>query len=177
MARCGRRRILSLGGSFRVPTASVYIRGSLGDPMDSVVFWENSSAVHTADSCNLGRTPRGGRRVDSSSRWGYWTVLAVAIPLSSTLRNGTEAVTLAAHAVHLSSGSEPAILATLAAAFAETGRCDKAVELEQRDRRRHPARKCPHGGHSACPAGDAAGKDRDSPALTSTKWVCRRSIN
>jgi tetratricopeptide (TPR) repeat protein len=48
------------------------------------------------------------------------------------LRNGTEAVTLAEHAVQLTSGREPAVLATLAAAYAEAGRFDQAVETEQR---------------------------------------------
>ena len=48
------------------------------------------------------------------------------------LRHGTEAVTLAEHAAELTSGREPAVLATLAAAYAEAGRFDRAVELENR---------------------------------------------
>jgi hypothetical protein len=56
----------------------------------------------------------------------------LATSSDAALRNGAEAATLAAHAVQLTSGNEPAILATLAAAYAETGRFDKAVELEQR---------------------------------------------
>jgi len=39
---------------------------------------------------------------------------------------------LAEHAVQLTSEREPAILGTLAAVYAETGRYDKAIELEQR---------------------------------------------
>jgi tetratricopeptide (TPR) repeat protein len=50
----------------------------------------------------------------------------------ASLRNGTEAVALGEHAVELTAGREPAPLATLAAAYAETGRFDKAVELENR---------------------------------------------
>jgi tetratricopeptide (TPR) repeat protein len=46
-------------------------------------------------------------------------------------RNGAEAVTLAEHAVELTSQRDPALLATLAAAYAETGRFDRAVELEE----------------------------------------------
>jgi tetratricopeptide (TPR) repeat protein len=48
------------------------------------------------------------------------------------LRNGPEAVRLATHAVDLTQGNEPALLGTLAAANAEIGQFDKAIELEQR---------------------------------------------
>jgi tetratricopeptide (TPR) repeat protein len=48
------------------------------------------------------------------------------------LRNGNAALPLAEHAVELTSAREPAILGTLAAVYAETGRFDKAIELEQR---------------------------------------------
>jgi tetratricopeptide (TPR) repeat protein len=60
------------------------------------------------------------------------TAWALATCADAALRNGTEAVTLAEHAVELTSGREPALLGTLAAAYAEAGRFDKAVELEQR---------------------------------------------
>ena len=48
------------------------------------------------------------------------------------IRNGTEAVALAEHAVEIASGHQPSLLATLAAAYAEAGRFDKAVEFETR---------------------------------------------
>jgi tetratricopeptide (TPR) repeat protein len=54
---------------------------------------------------------------------------ALATCADAALRNGAEAVT---HAVDLTSGREPALLATLAAAYAEAGRFDRAVELEKR---------------------------------------------
>jgi tetratricopeptide (TPR) repeat protein len=57
---------------------------------------------------------------------------ALATCADAALRNGNEAVTLAEHAVELTSGREPALLGTLAAAYAEAGRFDKAVELEKR---------------------------------------------
>jgi tetratricopeptide (TPR) repeat protein len=60
------------------------------------------------------------------------TAWALATCSDAALRNGAEAVTLAEHAVQLSSGREPALLGTLAAAYAEAGRFDKAVELEKR---------------------------------------------
>jgi len=50
----------------------------------------------------------------------------------TALRNGYEALRLAGHAVDLTQGNEPALLGTLAAAQAEIGQFDKAIELEQR---------------------------------------------
>jgi tetratricopeptide (TPR) repeat protein len=60
------------------------------------------------------------------------TAWLLATCADAALRNGTEAVTLAGHAVDLTSGREPAPLATLAAAYAEAGGFDRAVELEKR---------------------------------------------
>jgi len=59
------------------------------------------------------------------------TAWVLATCADAALRNGTEAVTLAGHAVELTSGRDPALLATLAAAYGETGRFDRAVELEK----------------------------------------------
>ena len=50
----------------------------------------------------------------------------------AALRNGSEAISLAEHAVQITSAREPAILGTLAAAFAESGDFDKAIETDQR---------------------------------------------
>jgi Flp pilus assembly protein TadD len=82
-----------------------------------------------------GKTPealahwREGLRVDpnhlallSQTAW----VLATCPEAS--VRNGAEAVELAKRAVQLSGGKEPAVLDTLAAAYAETGRFAEAVE-------------------------------------------------
>ncbi len=60
------------------------------------------------------------------------TAWVLATSADSRLRSGSEAIPLAEHAVQLTSAREPAILGTLAAAYAEAGRFDKAVELEQR---------------------------------------------
>ena len=56
----------------------------------------------------------------------------LATSSDAALRNGSEAVSLAGHAVQLTSGHEPMLLSTLAAAYAEAGEFDKAIELEQR---------------------------------------------
>jgi tetratricopeptide (TPR) repeat protein len=60
------------------------------------------------------------------------TAWVLSTSADDSLRNGSEAVPLAEHAVQLTSAHEPAILGTLAAAYAETGRFDKAIEFEQR---------------------------------------------
>jgi len=60
------------------------------------------------------------------------TAWLLATSSDSTLRNGNEAISLAEHAVQLTSAREPALLGTLAAAYAEAGEFDKAIELEQR---------------------------------------------
>ena len=60
------------------------------------------------------------------------TAWVLATSADAALRDGAEAVTLAGHAVELTSGHEPVLLATLAAAYAETGQFDRAVEMEKR---------------------------------------------
>jgi tetratricopeptide (TPR) repeat protein len=60
------------------------------------------------------------------------TAWVLATSKDATLRNGSAALPLAEHAVELTSAREPAILGTLAAVYAEAGRFDKAIELEQR---------------------------------------------
>jgi tetratricopeptide (TPR) repeat protein len=60
------------------------------------------------------------------------TAWVLATSSDATVRDGNAAMPLAEHAVQLTSEREPAILGTLAAAYAETGRYDKAIELEQR---------------------------------------------
>ena len=48
------------------------------------------------------------------------------------LRNGTEAVQLAEHANRVSGGKRPIILRILAAAYAEAGRFDDAMEVAEK---------------------------------------------
>jgi cytochrome c-type biogenesis protein CcmH/NrfG len=56
---------------------------------------------------------------------------ALATCSDSTLRNGREAVSLAEKARQLSEGQDPAVLGTLAAAYAESGRFSEAIESAQ----------------------------------------------
>ena len=50
----------------------------------------------------------------------------------ASVRNGAEAVELAQRAVQLSDGREPAVLGTLAAAYAEAGRFPEAVQTARK---------------------------------------------
>ena len=50
---------------------------------------------------------------------------------NASVRNGSEAVELAQRALKLSGGNEPAILGTLAAAYAEAGRFAEAVRTAE----------------------------------------------
>ncbi len=58
-----------------------------------------------------------------------WTL---ATDPNASIRNGAEAVTLAERAAQVSSAKEPAILGTLAAAYAEDGRFADAVQVAER---------------------------------------------
>ena len=60
------------------------------------------------------------------------TAWLLATSADAAIRNGNEAIFLAEHAVQLTSGRAPALLGTLAAAYADTGDFDKASEMEQR---------------------------------------------
>jgi tetratricopeptide (TPR) repeat protein len=60
------------------------------------------------------------------------TAWLLATSSDAALRNGPEAVTLAEHAVELTSARDLSAVATLAAAYAEAGRFDKAVESQKR---------------------------------------------
>ena len=51
---------------------------------------------------------------------------------NAQVRNGAEACALAQHAAELSANGQPLVLDTLAAAYAETGRFDDAVETARR---------------------------------------------
>ena len=60
------------------------------------------------------------------------TAWALTMCPDASLRNGVEAVGLAQRAAQLSDGRDPAILDTLAAAYAEAGQFSEAVEVARR---------------------------------------------
>jgi tetratricopeptide (TPR) repeat protein len=89
-----------------------------------------------------------GKPEEALSQWrkalesepNHWPALnqiswTLATSTDASLRNGAEAVTLAEKAVNLTSGREPKILVTLAAAYAEAGRFSDALEVVTRTRR------------------------------------------
>jgi tetratricopeptide (TPR) repeat protein len=59
------------------------------------------------------------------------TAWLLATSSNASLRNAAEAVTLAQRAVQRTSGHDPAMLGTLAAAYAAEGRYDKAIPTER----------------------------------------------
>jgi protein O-mannosyl-transferase len=60
------------------------------------------------------------------------TAWMLATNPNASIRNGAEAVELAERAVQLSGGREPAVLGTLAAAYAEAGRFSEAVDMARK---------------------------------------------
>jgi Flp pilus assembly protein TadD len=60
------------------------------------------------------------------------TAWVLATNPNASIRNGTEAVELAQRAVQLSDRREPAVLGTLAAAYAEAGRFPEAVQTARK---------------------------------------------
>jgi tetratricopeptide (TPR) repeat protein len=60
------------------------------------------------------------------------TAWMLATNPNASIRNGTEAVELAQRALQISGGKDPAILHTLAAAYAETGRFPEAVQTARK---------------------------------------------
>jgi tetratricopeptide (TPR) repeat protein len=62
----------------------------------------------------------------------------LATAAQDNLRNGAEALRLATHAVELTRGEDPAILSTQAAAYAEAGRFEQAIEIQKRAGSRAP---------------------------------------
>jgi Flp pilus assembly protein TadD len=60
------------------------------------------------------------------------TAWLLATNPNASIRNGAEAVELAQRAAQLSEGREPAVLGTLAAAYAEAGRFSEAVETARK---------------------------------------------
>lgn len=87
----------------------------LGDLQEAVAHWRDSVRLLP-------------NNIDSLNQLAY----LLATTRIASLRNGEEAIELAQRAVTLSAGREPMFLDTLAAAYAEAGQWDKAVETAER---------------------------------------------
>jgi len=110
------RRALELAPN--LPEAQYYLGEALvmnGQAKDGLAQWREG----------LRRRPDDVQLLNSTA----W-VLSTA--RDAALRDGKEALPLAQHAVELTSGRQPEILGTLAAAYAENGQFARAVETEQR---------------------------------------------
>ena len=85
-----------------------------GRPRDALAHWRRSLEL----------------RPDFTESLNNLAWLLATFP-DDTLRNGTEAITLAERAQQISGGKEPSILRTLAAAYAEAGRFAEAIDTAQ----------------------------------------------
>ena len=86
-----------------------------GRPSEAIAHWQNALAIKS-DS------------VDSLNNLG-WTLATFP---EAWIRNGTQALTLAQRANELSGNKNPAVLRTLAAAYAENGRFTEARVIAER---------------------------------------------
>ena len=76
---------------------------------------------------------REGIRLDPNSPAGLNNLAWILVTQpDAALRNGAEAVELASRACELTAFGQPVFLGTLAAAYAEAGQSDKAVETAQK---------------------------------------------
>jgi tetratricopeptide (TPR) repeat protein len=92
---------------------------------------------------HIGRMPDGSKRLQEVALFapdapGILTEMAwfMATQPDATLRNGPEAVRLAEHACALTNRTAPEMLATLAAAYAESGRVSEAINVAEEARAR-----------------------------------------
>ncbi len=87
----------------------------MGNPSEALVHWREVLRAQPNHPVVLNQTAR----------------LLATCP-DNSIRNGAEAVALGERAAQLSGGREPAVLDTLAAAYAENGRFSEAIETAQR---------------------------------------------
>ena len=89
--------------------------GQQGSALDAAAHWREAARLQPGNIVILNSLAR-----------------LLAIHPDQAVRNGAEALTLAQRAVELSGDRDPAILDTLAAAYAETGRFSAAVATARR---------------------------------------------
>ena len=98
------------------------------------------------------------------------TAWVLATNPNASIRNGAEAIELAQRAVQLSDGREPAVLGTLAAAYAEAGRFPEAVQTARAGpgTGRQPKQR----GSSRGPAGPRSSSTRPVPPIAKPTARC-----
>ena len=122
-------------------------RGNLGEAISYFRRALTASPNDARITCNLGKALyRQGKTAEAVELWrravtiqngeDVWTINQLAWALATcpdpSIRNGKEAVELAAWAAKLSSERNPTILGTLAAAYAEAGRFADAVQTARK---------------------------------------------
>ena len=126
----------------RVLTETGHVRESISQYEKALTLRPNDAVVHD----ELGRAlARDGQMENAIAHWEKSLAIAprrvptlndVALYLATCsdarYRNGTRAVQLAQLADQLSSGTDPVIVRTLAAAYAEEGRFDRAINEAER---------------------------------------------
>ncbi len=128
---------VSLGGSGRFDAAIAHFNKALELNPDYTSARNNLGIVQSRREALL--TTLAQQRESLRSRPNDVTLLndiawTLATNPNTSIRNGRTAVELAQRAVELSEGREPAILGTLAAAYAEAGRFSEAVQTARKAR-------------------------------------------
>jgi len=115
---------------------------------EAIIHFQRALAIephHVGASQNLGVALHGlGRDAEALLAWRHvlkiepnrvpvlnLSAWILATSPDPSIRDGAEAIALAEYAARLSSGRDPAILDTLAAAYAEAGRFSEAVQCAQ----------------------------------------------
>jgi tetratricopeptide (TPR) repeat protein len=161
-----------------------------GNFRDAIVYFRRALTASPNDArilCNLGKALyRQGQAAEAVALWrravtlqkgeDVWTINQLAWCLATcpdaSIRNGKEAVELAALAVTISHERNPAILGTLAAAYAEDGRFADAIETAKKALQRAAKQKdqAPAKSLEAQLAFYEAGKPfRENPATANPK--------
>ena len=99
----------------------IFLRNDLATPASVVAHWEATRALLAQERESLRSSPDDAALLNNIA----WVL---ATGQDGSIRNGAEAVELAQRAVQLSDASEPIVLGTLAAAYAENGQFSNAVQ-------------------------------------------------
>ncbi|HWE86090.1 MAG TPA: tetratricopeptide repeat protein [Terracidiphilus sp.] len=125
---------LALAQSGHVPDAIPHFRRALAlaPGLNEARYYLGEALVGSGQAQEgLAQWREGLRKEPDNLQLLNDTAWTLATARDASLRNGSEALTLSQHAVQLSGSRQPEFLATLAAAYAETGQFAQAVETEQ----------------------------------------------
>ena len=124
----------ALAGRGRLDEAAVHLQKALEIKPDSSDVRRNLAIVLSARQKiaeSLEQKREALRRQPGNAALLSNTAWTLATNPNASIRNGAEALELALRATKLSDGREPAVLGTLAAAYAETGQFSEAVKTAE----------------------------------------------